>query len=847
VCNSTANGSVFDFSAWIIGGDTSGTWINTMNVPVDFSNPDSVDFNGIAEGYYLFQYETNSAMSPCAETMYNLIVSVEDCSCPTLIVQNVPGGICNTLDSLNLDAFVMAGGPGSWQIINGPGGSNPATISGNQLVIEGCDQGTYDIRFTFDAAPLTGCPDSADIQIFIQEELMLTVSGDTSTCGQVPVQLNAIIGGSANGLAWTTSGNGSYSDPDSVTTIYTPSPNDVASAGILLIAASTDTFGFCEVKSDTISLFLVTPPSTTFSALTDTLCNHPDSGSVINLFSFILEGDGTGTWTDIDASMVDLSDPTHVDFANVVAGSYRILYTTQTALAPCTDSMYVFTVVIEDCGCPPLVLSPDDISLCQGESADLNNELINADPGSWSIVSGPAGTWPSIMGSILTTDNAAGGSYILKFELTDSIPDCPASMSHALHIEAPPALNIIDLICDADQIFYEIILETDATGITSDFGKVNSSGPGEFNIDSVPAGQHVVIMATGSLGLCQWIFNVTSPDCNCTLEIEDIADTIRFCPGDTFVLIPVVTGAQGLPFSTWITPTGTKMQPTLPLYEEGDYIWIVRDMAGCEERDSFSVAFIGPEGAIMTTIPPVCPDSDDGQLIIESVLGGTSPFQIQLDTYPPQPVSQFPFLFDQVPPGHHVISISDAIGCTIELPVVLTNGDLGDFTIGPDVVVVKGDSTLISPLVQDIDVMNVIWEPVFPGQGIDPFWITPDVSMLLTATLTDSTGCLYQDQMQITVIEEETFFVPNVFSPNGDAINDIAVVMSNLPNERLLSFEVFDRWGNMMYRQDTNHPFQWDGRTHGKEAQSGVYVYKLIWEDIDGDVFQRIGDITLLR
>ena len=648
ICNATANGSLLDFSSLIIGGDTSGTWTNVFNVPVDFTNPDSVDFNGIAEGFYLFQYETNSALSPCSETMYNIIVSVEDCACPILITQNVPGGICNTVDSLNLDAFVMAGAPGTWQIINSPSGSNPATISGSMLVISGCDQGLYDIRFTFDAAPLVGCPDSADIQIFIQDSITLSITGDASTCGQVAVNLNATSGGSSTGVIWMSSGNGSFSDPDSVVTNYMPSINDVASANVLLIASTIDTFGFCPVQADTISLFLVTPPSTTFSALMDTLCNHPDSGSVINLFSFIMEGDGTGFWTDLDGSMVDLTDPTQVDFAGVAAGNYRLLYTTQTALAPCTDSMYTFTVVVEDCGCPPLVLSAVELSLCQGESADLNNEILNADPGAWSIISGPFGVWPVINGTTLTTVDAAGGNYVLKYTLTDSMPGCPASAIHSLVIGAPPAFTVIDLICDADQLFYEILIQTDAPAISSDFGIVTTTGSGEFNIGSVTAGQDVVIMATGAVGICTWTFNVTAPDCSCTLFIEDIADTIRFCPGDTFVLIPIVTGAQGLPFSTWITPDGTKMQPTLPLYEEGEYIWIVRDMAGCEERDTFFVEFMGPEDAVISTIPPLCSDTDDGQIVIESIIEGTPPFLIQLDSLPPQTVTLFPYIFQQV-------------------------------------------------------------------------------------------------------------------------------------------------------------------------------------------------------
>lgn len=80
--------------------------------------------------------------------------------------------------------------------------------------------------------------------------------------------------------------------------------------------------------------------------------------------------------------MVDLSNPSNVDFAGVAPGSYRFVYITQTAVAPCTDSTYIFTVVVEDCACPPLILDNTGLEICQNEVSDLNDQIILADPGS---------------------------------------------------------------------------------------------------------------------------------------------------------------------------------------------------------------------------------------------------------------------------------------------------------------------------------------------------------------------------------------------------------------------------------------------------------------------------------
>ena len=195
----------------------------------------------------------------------------------------------------------------------------------------------------------------------------------------------------------------------------------------------------------------------------------------------------------------------------------------------------------------------------------------------------------------------------------------------------------------------------------------------------------------------------------------------------------------------------------------------------------------------------------------------------------------------------HVVTITDIIGCSLEVDVEVENAEFGVLELGPDVLIQKGDSTLIEPSVSDINVMNVTWDPSMTGQDLTPFWLSPEVSMLLSVLVQDTAGCLYEDSLLITVVEKETFYIPNVFTPNGDQINDVVIVVSNLPGDRLISFEIFDRWGSMLFSQYGNPPFQWDGKSKEEEAQSGVYVYKLLWKDLEGNTVAKVGDITLLR
>ncbi|MFT6337964.1 MAG: gliding motility-associated-like protein [Halioglobus sp.] len=96
------------------------------------------------------------------------------------------------------------------------------------------------------------------------------------------------------------------------------------------------------------------------------------------------------------------------------------------------------------------------------------------------------------------------------------------------------------------------------------------------------------------------------------------------------------------------------------------------------------------------------------------------------------------------------------------------------------------------------------------------------------------------------IIEDSTELpVPNVFTPNGDDINDeIIIYMEDYPINELL---IFDRWGGLVFRSKNESIIQWNGKVNGSFASEGVYVFKLMYEDSNGDTQTQVGDITLIR
>jgi gliding motility-associated-like protein len=112
------------------------------------------------------------------------------------------------------------------------------------------------------------------------------------------------------------------------------------------------------------------------------------------------------------------------------------------------------------------------------------------------------------------------------------------------------------------------------------------------------------------------------------------------------------------------------------------------------------------------------------------------------------------------------------------------------------------------------------------------------------------------DTVNITVIQDcnPTFFIPNVFTPNEDSVND--TWLATLPKGSFLNgLEIYNRWGNLMYQPDallldthTISTILWDGRTtSGEKASEGVYYYVLEYTDKQGNKQKKNGYISLFR
>ncbi len=127
-----------------------------------------------------------------------------------------------------------------------------------------------------------------------------------------------------------------------------------------------------------------------------------------------------------------------------------------------------------------------------------------------------------------------------------------------------------------------------------------------------------------------------------------------------------------------------------------------------------------------------------------------------------------------------------------------------------------------------------LWLTTLSGQSGD----TPPDSINVQQQL------LLQEESAVPDTLNGTLVVPNVFSPNGDLVNDYFEVATN--GTTVYKFSVFTRTGTRIYYTVSPRIF-WDGNSvGGKELPEGVYYY-VIEEEGGTDPFEKGGFVHLFR
>ncbi len=110
--------------------------------------------------------------------------------------------------------------------------------------------------------------------------------------------------------------------------------------------------------------------------------------------------------------------------------------------------------------------------------------------------------------------------------------------------------------------------------------------------------------------------------------------------------------------------------------------------------------------------------------------------------------------------------------------------------------------------------------------------------------------CVATDSVKVRIIDPNDLdcsqvFLPKAFTPNDDGLNDTYGISNPFAVPELLSFEIFDRWGGLVFL--TNDPFaHWDGTFRGERVNPGVLLWRVRYL-CDGTEQTASGNLTVMR
>lgn len=105
-------------------------------------------------------------------------------------------------------------------------------------------------------------------------------------------------------------------------------------------------------------------------------------------------------------------------------------------------------------------------------------------------------------------------------------------------------------------------------------------------------------------------------------------------------------------------------------------------------------------------------------------------------------------------------------------------------------------------------------------------------------------GCTDTMLKRIHVTGEYAIIVPNVFTPNGDGLNELFVTpWVGVKDYHMM---IFDRWGKLVFESFDKNVY-WDGMYNGEPRPEGVFTYKIEATGYLGTKTEKVGTVTLYR
>ncbi len=570
--------------------------------------------------------------------------------------------------------------------------------------------------------------------------------------------------------------------------------------------------------------------------------------------------------------------------------SYEIDGSVSGSLTPGSPSIFTsfpinsggaYNFIVDDANhCNPDTLSGDFTCNCETNAGSMNVNLITACEGDTIFVLPPTGVvldpddtllyvlhlgFPDniLMVSdtnffVFTPPLQSGITYFISSVAGNALPgmgvdlnDPCLSVSFGTPVmwSAPPDgyISAPMQLCSGDSIPLSFVL----SGGSGTYNVIYTDGSDYFSVDSILSGHSLdispAVLSTLTLVKVEDIafpYCIGFPDTSIVIQVNDpylTHDDIAICFGDSIFLGGAYQFDSGIYYDSLVAITGCDSiletaLTVIPLDTTllsgkscdtsltGVFIDTFVDQNGCDSTTITTITYVLSDTTLLQSM--TCDQMEEG--VFMTVFTGQS----GCDSIVIETVEYFP--------SDTTILVDET--CDPDLAGIFSQ----TFTniVGCDSLVIETIALLPSDTTQ---IINYSCSPMDTGTVSVDYLNVYGCDSLVHFT----TALSLDDSCHVVEISKDVF-IPNVFSPNNDGLNDLFFISSSEGAISNISFlRIFDRWGGLVFEIFDFPPnldeHGWDGTENGEQLMPGVFVWMTELIYTDGEIEVRSGDVTLLR
>lgn len=447
--------SSLDLDDLFVSGDI-GVWTsNDFNI----SGDNMVDLVGSNPGTYIFTYETNSAVAPCQNESYEMMLNVNDCACEPLSLLPLIDQ-CQEDASIDLSSLIDNAGPGTWSISNTTAVIPPVIENNSQLLItEDTEADNYELRYTLNNQALpANCPTDTFIVFNVVQKPETTLTMQASVCnqdiGSDPdfIDLDDLFISGSTGV-WSTMESSLTIGSDNVISFAGQDVRDYT-----VQYTTNDAQAPCDNVTYDVTVTVKDCACPALVLSNDIVLCQEDMQ--LALSDLIIDAD-PGTWMVV-AGMGNIppeiiGDSLYVS-SNTTAGVYEVVYTLQGTNIPASCTMTDAVMISIDV--PPSADVMNAVTVCNMDlgtlpvSIDIDTLILSGSTGDWSF---DTSVLTIDSENVISFDGVAEGVYTLTYTTNDAVAPCE-NVSYDVFVTVNncscPIINIADIgdLCLEDQV-----------------------------------------------------------------------------------------------------------------------------------------------------------------------------------------------------------------------------------------------------------------------------------------------------------------------------------------------------------------------------------------------------------